>query len=1218
MKKNVIAFNLAMAVAATSFQIPMCVSAEDVTDATYAKMFDFEDGSTMGWYYGSGWEWQYSGAKNSSIAEENGLLKVNTDFSADVSADWSNLAICYYEQGMDLSNVTKLTADVYYETSKLTDGSLKLGVYSNAGVDTYSELSSVATADTQTGLSKAEISFSFNPLGGSVDDIAIKIVGLNTSYKGAVYFDNIRLSCDTSNSFSEDTTVTSTIMANSSTSLSLSDNKLNINGKSSELSTNISLVDADATNDVKALYSYLQTIGNSNQVIYGHQDDTFHKAGSSSLTCSDTSDVTGSVAGVLGIDALALTGAEYSASEYNSSLSSRTGITVPETAAGNVQAAALITNDAIKDGSIITLSAHMPNFSKVKKIATDDPVHSYAGYDFSGYTPNDLSGDVMNQLLPGGQYNAVYNAYLDMIADYASQVDGAILFRPFHECTGGWFWWGTACCDAETYKSVFKYTVSYMRDTKNVHNMLYAYGPGSEATDVDDYAVRYPGDEYVDLVGFDMYDRDPVSDENGYTFMADFEKELGIVDAFATAHNKLIAVTECGVATSHADPGDNQTALHHSNNAQPDWYNKILDITSRSHASYFLLWANFSKNDGFYTPFVDSINEDGSLNGHEMLDNFISFYNDERSVFATDQKEVISALPSSEVIKDLSVASCANGLSGYITAPVASKRVNNACTFSAILNSATVENISFVLHGNTDVTIPAIVNGKEVHADVTLEKLRSVGSTEGTISLVAGDKVLSSINVIFNMEEAVQTPETVDDFDKYYGYSSIMLKNWNTNHADNSTIKLDITDSKDVVDSGEYALRFEYSEGINGWAGTTILKDVDWSNYNALSFYTTPDGNNQKVVIQITANGKVYETYLNNYEAYRDTTDPLKVIIPFSAFCERDTAGNPTGNLVNDCFSISSIGLWVNAIEGTGKWIDGKVSGTIYYDSIKAVNSSETEVNIAPVSNNSTDADNRPSSENKTTDLKKASISKINDVTYTGKALTPSLKIVCNSKTLKAGRDYTVTYKNNINPGKASFTVKGVGNYSGSISGSFTIVKAEATIKNVKSSYTKTLGDNAFSIRPTCKSNTPITFSSSDKKVATIDKNGKIKLVGAGTCKITISARSNKYYGSATKKIQLTVRPKKVAKFSSKQSSDKLISLSWSKDKTVTGYVIEYSTSKSFSAKTTTTKKVKGATVSSVKIKKKAGQKYYVRIRSYKKSGSSTIYSNYSSVKTIL
>ena len=120
----------------------------------------------------------------------------------------------------------------------------------------------------------------------------------------------------------------------------------------------------------------------------------------------------------------------------------------------------------------------------------------------------------MNQILPGGAYNPQFTAFLDLVAEYAEQVDGPVLFRPFHENTGSWFWWGKAFCDAETYKSVFKYTVEYLRDIKDVHNLLYVYGPGSEATTMQEYEERYPGDEFVDMVGFDTYDDKASADEN--------------------------------------------------------------------------------------------------------------------------------------------------------------------------------------------------------------------------------------------------------------------------------------------------------------------------------------------------------------------------------------------------------------------------------------------------------------------------------------------------------------------------------------------------------------------------------------------------------------------------------------------------------------------------------------------------------------------------------
>ena len=225
------------------------------------------------------------------------------------------------------------------------------------------------------------------------------------------------------------------------------------------------------------------------------------------------------------MDTLSVTGNEYSAEKYNSEMAGKPGFEAVDTQGqsieeANVEAAAKLANYNIANGSVITLSSHTPNFSLVKENPNYDPQTdpSYAKYDFSVYTPNTLTGDTMNQILPGGKYNEIFNAYLDMIADFAGRVDGPVMFRPFHEATGSWFWWGAAFCDAETYKSVYKYTVEYLRDKKEVHNFLYLYGPGSEAVSEEEYGIRYPGDEYVDVIGFDMYDMDPVDDKEEVWF----------------------------------------------------------------------------------------------------------------------------------------------------------------------------------------------------------------------------------------------------------------------------------------------------------------------------------------------------------------------------------------------------------------------------------------------------------------------------------------------------------------------------------------------------------------------------------------------------------------------------------------------------------------------------------------------------------------------------
>ncbi len=308
---------------------------------------------------------------------------------------------------------------------------------------------------------------------------------------------------------SSDIAVDSTVVPKSADTqqVQISDGKLltaKKDGSAQEtaLASKISLVDAKADESAKQLYAYLKAVGNSDSVIFGHQNDTFNKAGNADLSASDTKDVTGSIAGILGVD-------------------------MQDVAEKGLDTMVEITNAALAEGALITMSGHMPNFANVPEnpdYKNGDP--TWKKYDYNGYTAPVTTNDPVNQILPGGKYNKVYTAYLDLIAEYAKQVKGAILFRPFHEGTGSWFWWGAAFCDPQISKNVYRYTVEYMRDTKKVHNLIYEYGPGSSAETLDDYAQRYPGDAYVDLVGFDMYDNQPADDG---VFMGQLKKQLQLV-----------------------------------------------------------------------------------------------------------------------------------------------------------------------------------------------------------------------------------------------------------------------------------------------------------------------------------------------------------------------------------------------------------------------------------------------------------------------------------------------------------------------------------------------------------------------------------------------------------------------------------------------------------------------------------------------------------------
>lgn len=938
---------------------------EDALKTVYS--FGFDDGID-GWYCGdSGWYWQYSGEKPTVEADtENGRMKVAVDFSKDADKDWSNIAVCWWnDAGVDLSGVTQISMDVWYETDKLTEGELKIAAYSNCGLDANTVLTDVRE-EAGTGLTKAKAVITCPAItSGAVQDFAVKIVGSYTGYSGAVWIDNIAFSADGSEP--ADTSVDSTLAANEGNPVSSNGSTLTVTkqdgtSETQEYAASVSIADPEATAETVALYQYLQVMGKTDSVVYGHQNDTWHKAGSPELSDSDTYDVTGDYAGIVGMDTLSLTGNEYSVERYNSEMTGTAGYEAVDTAdqsmaEANVEAAAKLANYNIANGSFITLSSHTPNFSIVTENPDYDPQTdpTYNKYVFAGYSPNTLTGDVMNQLLPGGKYNEIYNAYLDIIADFAGQVNGPVMFRPFHEATGSWFWWGAAFCDPETYKSVYKYTVEYLRDVKEVHNFLYLYGPGSEAASEEEYGMRYPGDEYVDLIGFDMYDLDPVDDKEEVWF-GNLRNQLRIVQNFADEHGKLMAVTETGIAASAKDPGHNQTVLHETGNKNLNWYNMVLDAVSESDASYFLLWANFSKTDGYYTPYVDSVNEDGSLHGHETLDGFISFYNDSRSVFAADQQGVVANITAPEV------QSPAEGVYGYITAPVAGSRVLEASELTARVSGASEDTkIAFVLKGKTEQTVAAELKDGTASAQLTAETLAALGeAADGTMELTADGKVIASVGLLYNIVAAEEDPYEIDGFENYYGVDSMLTNSWAVNKDTGCTIDLTLTSEEGKVFDGEYAMNFAYNETENGWAGATISKEVDWSDCDALQFYTIPDGNHQKVVIQLAANGKVYEAYLNTYADYaaNDGTVPLKVTIPFTDFVERDTPGNPAGGLAQDKTSITSFGLWVNAIPGSDAiGDDGMVSGTIIYDKITAVSSGATEAVFEKVENGDSGTD---------------------------------------------------------------------------------------------------------------------------------------------------------------------------------------------------------------------------------------------------------------------
>ena len=126
------------------------------------------------------------------------------------------------------------------------------------------------------------------------------------------------------------------------TSVNVSHSSITANGQVQKTSGNVKLADDKAQAYTAQLYAYLDAIGKTDSVLFGHQNDITHKSGNPALANSDVKDITGSISAVMGIDALSLTGNELASAAWNMPLSDR------------VAACEAVAKEAASQGAIIT------------------------------------------------------------------------------------------------------------------------------------------------------------------------------------------------------------------------------------------------------------------------------------------------------------------------------------------------------------------------------------------------------------------------------------------------------------------------------------------------------------------------------------------------------------------------------------------------------------------------------------------------------------------------------------------------------------------------------------------------------------------------------------------------------------------------------------------------------------------------------------------------
>lgn len=881
---------------------------QELTKQEPTVLSDLNDESQVNLWVGeTGYQYFHGGTKNAAPELSydanggDGRLKVSLNYTANSGESWSEAKVKFTpETPADISNYNQVSVDLIYpESSNIS----KIKFFSNSGINKDTSIDSSEAADAGNGYKKVTVTLGFSPSATPMDDLTIGLIGANSSFAGDVYLDNLILSQkDASGDF---VTITAT------------PNTDGTQAKTEATDKTLTMTDPDASNSAKALYAYLQGLTESDQVLFGHQNDVSRSVGTKD-ELGDVHDVTGSVSGIFGIDSLALFGSEAGGTDAKSALENSINYS----------------KKAAENGAIVTLSAHMPNFTSAK--IKDNGDGTYDFFDCNFNESKDLSGDSLKKILPEGEKNKVFTAYLDTIATYANKLQESnipVIFRPLHENTGGWFWWGTGNT-AESYKSLYAYTREYL-ESKGVHNMLYVYSPNGPLETEAEYMSRYPGDAYVDILAFDYYnDFNTYPAESDTSFFDHLDQTCQVVSSLAKQHNKLAAISETGVRVMKKDGSDNEGLLVKNNPVSEaksgvNWYQKVNDIAKENDMPYYMVWANFSDTN-FYVPYKYS-----DTMGQEMINDFISYYNNEDSVFGNGTNFYGNIDKYAGVKTDNY-----KDVSGYMVAPFDMDTILKPTVLKASVSNA--GEVSFVVKDTAkgkQLTLPAAKGSDGFYtAQLTQKEMDQIGKTDvASITLVADGKELSTITNLSIGKEKDKAPAGVlENFDYYVGSNGLLDAAYGGNSAAgcSSSFTLDQEHKAD----GTYGAAFNYklkTTGSEVWTGlvNATLGNTDFSAYNALKFWTKLDGKGQKVVVQIKAGGEEYEVYLTNLAK---TEDAYEVTVPFSAF-KGKTGGKLSGDALKD---VQAFGLWCNS-NPAGSAVD--VESVLYFDAFKGTMISDAE-----------------------------------------------------------------------------------------------------------------------------------------------------------------------------------------------------------------------------------------------------------------------------------
>ena len=230
----------------------------------------------------------------------------------------------------------------------------------------------------------------------------------------------------------------------------------------------------------------------------------------------------------------------------------------------------------VKRGGIVTISWHPRN------PVTTAPDGGRGAQKFPEGSAWDVSDTtVVKSILPGGDRAELFQLWMERLGDFIETLKDdegkpvPIIFRPWHENNGSWFWWGQNLCSVEEFKGLW----NLLQDNFNrrgFDNLLWSYSPNLYGNwTVESFMQRYPGNDRVTLIGEDAYQWGTEED-----FVKQLNADLTFLTQFAKENGKLLAMTECGF----------------KNIPDSTWFSRVLKAQMDKYPiCYFLLWRNYEK-----------------------------------------------------------------------------------------------------------------------------------------------------------------------------------------------------------------------------------------------------------------------------------------------------------------------------------------------------------------------------------------------------------------------------------------------------------------------------------------------------------------------------------------------------------------------------------------------------------------------------------------------